>query len=79
MVEDLVHEHWDDGLGAARLTVPSDAEIGAAFDRLVPRLASELELPGRLAERSDVRLRTIRSLRTLFTGAVAAGLRITGT
>lgn len=79
VVEDLVHEHWDDGLGAARLTVPSDAEIGAAFDRLVPRLASELELPGRLAERSDVRLRTIRSLRTLFTGAVAAGLRITGT
>src|SRR5699024_6094860 len=52
---------------------------GAVFDALVPQLASELELPGRRAERADVRDRAVRSLGELFTGAARAGLRITGT
>ena len=49
------------------------------FDALVPQLASELDLPGRRAERADVRDRAVRSLGELFTGTARAGLRITGT
>ena len=79
VVETLVQQRTDPALGGAPLTAPSGEEIGAVFDALVPQLASELELPGRRAERADVRDRAVRSLGELFTGTARAGLRITGT
>lgn len=69
VVETLVHEHAH----------PTPEQIGATFDALVPQLASELDLPGRAAERSEVRERAVRSLGALFRGLADAGLRITGT
>lgn len=79
VVEDLVNQRWDESIGGAPLTPPTAGEITAAFDRLVPQFASELDLPGHAAQRSDVHARTVRSLRTLFEGTARAGLRITGT
>lgn len=79
VVEHLVHARFDRTVGGAPLATPSDAEISAAFDRLVPQFASELDLPGHAAQRADVHDRTVRSLRALFTGTARAGLRITGT
>lgn len=79
VVETLVHERWDEQLGGASLTPPSAEEIGAVFDRLVPQLASELDLPGRAAERARIRERAQRSLTELFTRTSRAGLRLTGT
>ena len=79
VVEALVHQRYDESVGGMTLTVPSTEEIGAAFDQLVPQLASELDLPGRAAERADIRERTQRSLTELFTRTTRAGLRIIGT
>ncbi|WP_394216265.1 PD-(D/E)XK nuclease family protein [Brachybacterium vulturis] len=79
VVETLVQERFDPGLGGAALDVPAPQEIEATFDALVPQLASELDLPGRRAERTEVREHAVRSLRELFTGTARAGLRITGT
>jgi RecB family exonuclease len=79
VVETLVGERYDPGLGGTPLSAPSGEEIRAVLDRLVPQLASELDLPGRAAEREDVRDRAVRALGALFTGTAEAGLRITGT
>ncbi|MCT1431432.1 PD-(D/E)XK nuclease family protein [Brachybacterium muris] len=79
VVEQLVQQRWDDGVGGAPLRPPTDEEITSVFDRLVPQFASELDLPGHAAQRADVHDRTVRSLRTLFAGTARAGLRITGT
>ena len=79
VVEDLVNQRWDEGIGGAPLTPPTAGEITAVFERLVPQFASELDLPGHAAQRADVHDRTVRSLRTLFEGTARAGLRITGT
>src|SRR5690625_7882724 len=79
VAEALVHQRYDESVGGMTLTVPSTEEIGAAFDQLVPQLASELDLPGRAAERADIRERTQRSLTELFTRTTRAGLRIIGT
>jgi hypothetical protein len=79
VVETLVEERFDPGLGGTPLSTPSAAEIGAVLDRLVPQLASELDLPGRAAAREDVRDRAVRSVGALFSGVAEAGLRITGT
>ncbi|WP_422116625.1 PD-(D/E)XK nuclease family protein [Brachybacterium sp. UNK5269] len=79
VAEVLVGERSDPALGGMPLTAPTAAEIGEVFDRLVPQLASELDLPGHAAERADVRERAVRSLGALFTGTARAGLRITGT
>ena len=72
VVETLVHER-------SGATAPTDDEIEAVLDRLVPQLASELDLPGRAAAREDVRDRAVRSVSALFSGVTQAGLRITGT
>ncbi|MGP9537984.1 PD-(D/E)XK nuclease family protein [Brachybacterium sp. AOP43-C2-M15] len=79
VVETLVHERFDAALGGTALEAPSSTGIGEVFDRLVPQLASELDLPGRAAERADVRERAVRALGELFAGTARAGLRITGT
>jgi len=79
VVETLVGERYDPGLGGTPLAAPSSEEIREVLDRLVPQLASELDLPGRAAAREDVRDRAVRSVGALFSGAAAAGLRITGT
>ncbi|MGO1422498.1 MAG: PD-(D/E)XK nuclease family protein [Brachybacterium sp.] len=79
VVETLVQQRFDPELGGATLEVPDPQEIEATFDALVPQLASELDLPGRRAERAEVREHAVRSLRELFTGTARAGLRITGT
>ncbi|MFC0674880.1 PD-(D/E)XK nuclease family protein [Brachybacterium hainanense] len=79
VVEQLVAELFDEQLGGVRPTVPDPARIGAVFDRTVPRLASELDLPGRSAERAEIRARAIRSIEELLRRMTDAGLRITGT
>ena len=79
VVETLVGERYDPGLGGTPLSAPSAEEIGEVLDRLVPQLASELDLPGSAAAREDVRDRAVRSVGALFSGAATAGLRITGT
>lgn len=79
VVEELVHRRFDESVGGTPLQAPSAAEIADCFDHLVPQFASELDLPGRAAERTDIRQRTIRSLTELFTRTTDAGLRITGT
>lgn len=79
VVERLVQQRHDPHLGGTPLEAPDAAEIGAAFDALVPQLASELDLPGRAAQRAEVRARTVRSLGEFFTRMTDAGLRITGT
>lgn len=79
VVEELVRRRFDESVGGTPLQAPSASQIGDCFDHLVPQFASELDLPGRAAERTDIRQRTIRSLTELFTRTTAAGLRITGT
>ena len=79
VVETLVGERYDPGLGGTPLSAPSAEEISEVLDRLVPQLASELDLPGSAAAREDVRDRAVRSVGALFSGAATAGLRITGT
>lgn len=79
IVESLVTERFDHSIGGAAMSAPTDAEITAAFDRLVPQFASELDLPGHASQRADAHSRTLRSLRELFRRTAAAGLRITGT
>lgn len=79
VVETLVTERFDPALGGTPLTAPDAATIRDAFDRLVPQLASELDLPGRAAAREDVRDRAVRSVGALFSAVADAGLRITGT
>ncbi|PWH07477.1 hypothetical protein DEO23_02275 [Brachybacterium endophyticum] len=79
VVETLVAERVDGGLGGAPLEPPAPEHIGEVFDALVPQLASELDLPGRAFERTEVRERAVRSLRELFAGLADAGLRVTGT
>lgn len=79
VVEELVHRRFDENVGGTPLHAPSAEEIGDCFDHLVPQFASELDLPGRAAERADIRQRTVRSLTELFTRTTDAGLRITGT
>lgn len=79
VVETLVQQRMDPGLGGAPLEVPPAQEIEATFDALVPQLASELDLPGHAAERAEVREHAARTLRELFAGTARAGLRITGT
>ena len=73
VVETLVQER------GTSLAPPSGDRIEEVFDRLVPQLASELDLPGRSAERAEIRGRTRRSLTELFERTAAAGVRITGT
>lgn len=73
VVETLVQEQ------GGSLTPPSPERIEEVFDGLVPELASELDLPGRSAERAGIRGRVRRSLTELFGRTAAAGLRITGT
>lgn len=79
VVEELVRRRFDERVGGTSLQAPSAAEIEDCFDHLVPQFASELDLPGRAAERTDIRQRTVRSLAELFTRTTDAGLRITGT
>lgn len=73
VVEALVQER------GRSLTPPSGERIEEVFDQLVPQLASELDLPGRSAERAEIRGRARRSLTELFGRTAAAGLQITGT
>lgn len=79
VVEHLVQELHDPQLDGVRLEAPRPERIGAVFDALVPQLASELDLPGRSAEREDIRARAVRSVHALFARMADAGLRITGT
>src|SRR5699024_9297547 len=67
VVETLVQER------GTSLAPPSGDRIEEVFDRLVPQLASELDLPGRSAERAEIRGRTRRSLTELFERTAASG------
>src|SRR5699024_2137594 len=73
VVETLVQER-----GTSLAPPPGDRTEGA-FAQLAPQLAPELDLPGRPAERAEIRGRTRRSLTELFERTAAAGVRITGT
>ncbi|GAA1487836.1 PD-(D/E)XK nuclease family protein [Brachybacterium sacelli] len=79
VVEHLVQEMFDEDLGGVPLSAPPDTRIREVFDALVPQFASELDLPGRSAEREDIRSRAVRSLHEFFRRMAEAGLRITGT
>lgn len=75
VVQELVEER--ERTGAA--PVPDPARIRGALDRLLPRHASELLLPGRETELARLRERVTRSLSALFARMAAAGLVVTGT
>lgn len=58
------------------LTTPAD--IAKTFDRLVPRFASELLLPGQLARKNTIRSTATASLVHLFTTLRNRGITIVG-
>lgn len=80
MIGTLVHavvEHLvRDGAVAEKATPTPDA-IHAAFDRFVPRFASELLLPGQRTRLNALRTTTIGSLTRLFTALTDRGIQIT--
>jgi ATP-dependent helicase/nuclease subunit B len=81
MIGTLVHsvaEHLVRSGETCKGAAPSATAIAAAFDRLVPRFAAELRLPGQLARKNTVRSTATASLINLFTTAQSRGFAITG-
>src|SRR5699024_8347863 len=72
VVEDLVQTNDSDN------TAISPAGVGKTFDRLVPRFASELLLPGQLARKNTIRSTATASLLHLFTTLRNRGITIVG-
>ena len=72
VVEHLVQTNDTD----TSLTTPAD--IAKTFDRLVPRFASELLLPGQLARKNTIRSTATASLVHLFTTLRNRGITIVG-
>ena len=77
MVGTLVHAVVEELVRAGAASAPSTERIRAEFTAQVPRLASELLLPGREAELAELRERAVRSLREFFDRLAAAGITIT--
>lgn len=73
VVEDLVQARNDSDNSAI-----SPAGVGKTFDRLVPRFASELLLPGQLARKNTIRSTATASLVHLFTTLSNRGITIVG-
>ena len=73
VVEDLVQARNDSDNSAI-----SPAGVGSTFDRLVPRFASELLLPGQLARKNTIRSTATASLVHLFTTLRNCGITIVG-
>ena len=76
MIGTLVHAVVEQLVGSSERR-PSAERIRQEIRTQVPRLASELLLPGREVELADVQERTVRSLVTFFDRLGAAGLVIT--
>ncbi|MEE1651456.1 PD-(D/E)XK nuclease family protein [Brachybacterium sp. J144] len=76
MIGTLVHAVVEQLVGSGERT-PSAARIREEIETQVPRLASELLLPGREVELAGLRERAVRSLLEFFDRLGAAGLVIT--
>ena len=80
MIGTLVHavvQHLVDTGLATGGAVPAATAIGDCFNRLVPRYASELLLPGNQTRLATLRSTTIGTVRGLFSTLADRGLRIT--
>src|SRR5699024_7653625 len=80
MIGTLVHavvQHLVDAGETRGDNNPMASVIEKAFDRLVPRFASELLLPGQLTRRNTIRTTAIASLIHLFTALKERGVKIT--
>ena len=80
MIGTLVHavvQHLVDAGETRGDNNPMASVIAKAFDRLVPRFASELLLPGQLTRRNTIRTTALASLIHLFTALKERGVRIT--
>lgn len=73
VVEDLVHA--TDGSDSP---TPTAGSIATTFDRLVPRFASELLLPGQLARKNSTKSTVLASLVHLFSALDDRGVSIIG-
>src|SRR5699024_3388903 len=79
MIGTLVHsvvQHLVDTGETSGDNSPTSSEIKSTFDRLVPRFASELLLPGQLTRRNTIRSTALASLTHLFTALKDRGVRI---
>lgn len=80
MIGTLVHavvQHLIDAGETSGDNIPTPSAIATTFDRLVPRFASELLLPGQLTRRNTIRSTALASLTHLFTALKERGVRIT--
>ena len=80
MIGTLVHavvQHLVDAGETSGDNNPMASVIAKTFDRLVPRFASELLLPGQLTRRNTIRSTALASLTHLFTALKERGVRIT--
>ncbi|AZT97726.1 RecB family exonuclease [Brevibacterium aurantiacum] len=81
MIGSLVHsvvEHLILDGAATDGSVPSDETISATFDRLVPRFAAELLLPGQQARLGMIKSISLSSLTALFSTLARREISITG-
>ncbi|AOP54150.1 PD-(D/E)XK nuclease family protein [Brevibacterium aurantiacum] len=80
MIGTLVHavvQHLVDAGETSGDKNPTASAIATTFDRLVPRFASELLLPGQLTRRNTIRSTALASLTHLFTALQDRGVHLT--
>lgn len=80
MIGTLVHaavQHLVDAGETGGDNTPTPSAIATTFDRLVPRFASELLLPGQLTRRNTIRSTALASLTHLFTALQDRGVHLT--
>ncbi|MGR6092106.1 PD-(D/E)XK nuclease family protein [Brevibacterium sp. CSND-B09] len=80
MIGTLVHavvQHLVDAGETSGDNIPTPSVIAKTFDRLVPRFASELLLPGQLTRRNTIRSTALTSLTHLFTALKERGVHLT--
>lgn len=80
MIGLLVHavvEHLVRDGAAAHGAVPTRDRIRTAFDRLVPRFAAELRLPGQRSRLNALRSTAVGSITGLFTALSTRGITVT--
>jgi ATP-dependent helicase/nuclease subunit B len=80
MIGTLVHavvQHLVDAGETSGDNNPTASAIAKTFDRLVPRFASELLLPGQLTRRNTIRSTALASLTHFFSALQERGVRLT--
>lgn len=77
LVHAVVESLVDTAPAEGRIGVPTPERIRQEITALVPRLASELELPGREVELADMTERAVRTLTEFFHRLADAGITIT--